>query len=104
MLALFDRERASFAIFCWAAFLANLAGLVYYNLLFPQAQGRLLFPSLGAVAMLFAIGLFEVSRRVPSRVKTLAFLPLVVWFVWFDVLCFYTNQNFYAWFGPRLGF
>jgi len=104
VLALFDRERAAVAIFCWAAFLANVAGLVYYNLLFPQAQGRLLFPTLAAVAMLFAIGLFEVSRHVNSRVKVLAFLPLVVWFVWFDVLCFYTNQNFYAWFGPKLGF
>jgi hypothetical protein len=103
-IALLDRKRVAFAAFCIAAFLGNLAGLVYYNLIYPQAQGRLLFPALAPLMMLCALGLFEVSNRIPSRYKSLAFLPLVIWLVWFDLLAFWTNQSFYAYFGPKLGF
>ena len=103
-LALFDRVRGAVAIFCFAGFLGNIAGLVYYNLLFPQAQGRLLFPSLACLAMLCALGLYEITSRVRLPYKFLALVPIAIWFLWFDLLCFYTNQNFYSWFGPALGF
>jgi hypothetical protein len=103
-LALFDRKRAAFAAFCFTAFLGNVVGLVYYNLIYPQAQGRLLFPGLAPLALLCALGLFEVSDRIRFRYKSLALAPLVLWLVWFDLLAFWTNQNFYAWFGPKLGF
>lgn len=101
--ALFDRKRFAFTAFCFAVFFSNAVGLVYYNLLFPQAQGRLLFPSLACLALLCALGLHAVTSRIRVPYKSLAFLPLVVWLLWFDLLCFYTNENFYAWFGPKLG-
>ena len=104
MIALFDRKRAAFAAFCLTAFLANVVGLVYYNLMFPQAQGRLLFPTLAPLFILCALGLFEISDRIRFRYKALAIIPIFIWLLWFDLLCFYTNQNFYAWFGPKLGF
>jgi hypothetical protein len=102
--ALFDRRVGAFALFCLTGIIANAGGLVYYNLQFPQAQGRLLFPSLGCIALLCTLGLYEVSCRVAIPRKALVLAPLAVWFLWFDVLCFYTNQNFYAWFGSKLGF
>lgn len=104
VFALFDRKRTAFAAFCLVAFLGNVAGLVYYNLIYPQAQGRLLFPAMAPLMLLCALGLFEVSSRIHFRYKTLTFLPLVIWLVWFDLLAFWTNQNFYAYFGPKLGF
>jgi len=102
--ALFDRQRGAIALFCIAAFLCNAFGLIYYNLFFPQAQGRLLFPSLACIVLLCALGVFEISRFVRFRYKALSLVALAIWLLWFDVLCFYTNQNFYAWFGPKLGF
>jgi 4-amino-4-deoxy-L-arabinose transferase-like glycosyltransferase len=42
--------------------LLNLAVVIYINLSFDQPQGRYLFPSLGAVALLVAIGLENLPR------------------------------------------
>ena len=104
LVALFDRKRGAFALFCVTAFVSNVVGLLYYNLVYPQAQGRLLFPAMACLMLLCALGLFEISDRISFQYKTLAFLPLALWLFWFDLLCFYSNQNFYAWFGPKLGF
>ncbi len=102
--ALFDRRRGAVALFCVAAFFCNSFGLIYYNLFFPQAQGRLLFPALACIVLLCALGVFEISRFVRFRYKALSLIALAIGLLWFDVLCFYTNQNFYSWFGPKLGF
>lgn len=96
--ALLDSSRRAAALFCWAAFLSNLAGLVYYNLIFPQAQGRLLFASVAALALLCALGGHEVSRRVRLPYKGVLLVPVVIWLLWFDFLAFWTNSNFYT--GP----
>ena len=104
LLAIFDRRLGAFALFCLAAFASNLFGLVYYNLLFPQAQGRLLFPSLSALALLCTLGLYQISRKVRLPYKSFALAPIAVWLLWFDLLCYWANVNFYAWFGPKLGF
>jgi hypothetical protein len=104
LVGLIDRKRTAIASFCVAAFLANVIGLVYYNMMFPQAQGRLLFPTLAPFAIVCAIGFFEVSRRIAWKYKAYLLAPIFIAFLWFDMLCFWTNQNFYAWFGPKLGF
>jgi hypothetical protein len=104
LAALGDRRKGAFVVSCVAALALNVVGLVYYNLYFPQPQGRLLFPSLASLVLLCAMGVYEVSNRIRFRYKAWAFLPLAIALLWFDVLCFYTNQNFYLWFGERLGF
>jgi hypothetical protein len=54
------RDRA----FLTACLLLNVAAVVFYNLTFSQAQGRLLFPSLAAAALLWAAGM---ARLRPAR-------------------------------------
>ncbi len=39
------------------AVIAVIAGVVFYSTVFPQPQGRFLFPAIGAVSMLVALGL-----------------------------------------------
>lgn len=98
VIALFDRARRAGTAFCWAAFIGSVAGLVYYNLMFPQPQGRLLFPALAPISLLCALGLHEMSRRMRIPFKWIAIGVMGLYLIWFDRLAYQTNHSFYDWF------
>jgi hypothetical protein len=52
--------------------------LLYYNLSFIQAQGRYLFPALGAVAVILAVGWSGMTRSRPGAVMALVWTSLAV--------------------------
>ncbi len=82
-----------------AWFIFMLAGTVSYSLEFFQAQGRYLFPALGAVAILLALGLREWLRLVARLAERIGvpravtewclFALLVASLVALDWLCLY---------------
>lgn len=78
------------------ALLATLGAVFYYNLTYTQPQGRLLFPALGATAVLAAVGLKEVVFLIkpPSwRFGLLAVLVLALLAV--DVVAVVHLNHFY---------
>ena len=91
-----DGRRRPLVAYAWAAFLFNLVGLIYYNLFFPQAQGRLMFPSLPAILLLCAAGAWYVSRLISWPHKSWSLVPIGIALVWFDWFALLTNQAFYA--------
>lgn len=95
VLSFRSRLRAPLATYTWAACLLNLAGLVYYNLYFPQAQGRLLFPSVAAFALLCSLGVGECARWVSMPLKWSLLAAAGLAYAWFDWLALLTNQAFY---------
>ena len=82
-------ERRRLAGLLAAAFLFLLLGVVKNNLLVPQSQGRFLFPALGAIAPLFAIGycrLFPSRYRIPAVWALLAVLASLNLAAFFQLL------------------
>jgi 4-amino-4-deoxy-L-arabinose transferase-like glycosyltransferase len=72
------------ALLLFAAWvLINASLLVYYNLEFVQYQGRYLFPSLTAIALLFMVGL---GAWLPSRAPSLPWLALLAFLLYLDLL------------------
>jgi hypothetical protein len=71
-----------------AGFIALLyAGLMHYNLSFSQPQGRLLFPALGAVALLVVLGWQRLCAPWPAgQRRVLLALPLANVAIAFAVL------------------
>ena len=72
-----------------------LAGLIYYNLSFTQPQGRLLFPSLGAIALLFGIGGANWISLCNFRAQKVLTILLPIAFVGFAVASIAINARFY---------
>ena len=95
-LAFTDRRRLPLLVYAWAAFLLNLVGLVYYNLFFPQAQGRLLFPSLASIALLCSTGAWSFGRLITWPRKQWLLVPIGIALAWFDWYAMLINQAFYA--------
>lgn len=96
LVAFLDRSRLAVTAFCWSAFVCSFIGVVYYNTMFPQPQGRLLFPALAPFALLCALGLYEVSKRVRIPYKWVGIVLLALYLTWFDNQAIQTNQSFYA--------
>jgi uncharacterized membrane protein len=74
------------AIFCAAACVLSVLALVYYNLSFEQPQGRLLFPALPALALLWGIAISAADRWHRF---------IIVFLVATDLVAAYTNWAFY---------
>jgi len=55
-----------YAFLLTAALLATLGAVFYYNLTYTQPQGRLLFPALGAIAVLTAVGIKELVDKIKA--------------------------------------
>lgn len=94
LASLWSRSRRDVAML-WACVALMIAGLLFYNLTFTQPQGRLLFPALGAIGLLCALGADVLRERVSARVwRGLAALTLSSWLAtcaWTFVL----NARFY---------
>jgi hypothetical protein len=67
ILAARQRSSRTLALVCIAVCVLNLAGLVHYNMSYSQPQGRLLFPTLGALALLAALGWQLLCGTCPPR-------------------------------------
>jgi 4-amino-4-deoxy-L-arabinose transferase-like glycosyltransferase len=50
--------------------LSAVAGVVYYNLTFPEPQGRLIFPALAPLAILVSLGLRELLLLTPRLARS----------------------------------
>ena len=59
-----------------------LAGLVWYTLLIPSSQGRLIFPAISALAVLWAAGLTLLAGPWLRFLPILFLVPLAVWVPW----------------------
>lgn len=75
--------------FLWLVFVLAVGGLAYYNLTYTQPQGRLLFPALGALALLGAQGASMIKSWRPVGAV------LVVAWLLADALAFWANWRFY---------
>lgn len=90
LTGLFDPDRRRLTVILLGTILLAVAGLVFYNLTYTQAQGRLLFPALAAFAILLACG--------ADRLKTPTQVLWVVFGVWVpvDMVAFSSNLRFYG--------
>jgi hypothetical protein len=82
--------------FLGTAVLGNVAGHVFYNLSFTQPQGRYMFPTIAAIALLCAYGYRGLTARlsVGLRVAIGALAALAT--MGFDVYCLLVNVRFYT--------
>lgn len=90
LTGLFDRGRRVITLALLATVVFAVAGLTWYNLTYTQAQGRLLYPALAAMAILLALG--------ADRLKTwrpVIWIALAIWLA-VDVVGFVTNLRFYG--------
>jgi hypothetical protein len=73
VLSLFAaREMRGTLLLLWAVVVANFISLVAYNFMFWANQGRLLFPSIGASAMLIALGTDRAASCLSSSAPRVA--------------------------------
>lgn len=70
-----DRAKLTLTTWLVAACAMLLALIIHYNLTFPQAQGRYLFPALPAFATLVALGIRRLAGTRPLLVR---WTPLVL--------------------------
>jgi 4-amino-4-deoxy-L-arabinose transferase-like glycosyltransferase len=84
-------------VFVALAFLAStVAGIVYYNLSFPQAQGRYLFPVLSLLTVLATIGLRTVLQVIRSlRLRRALIGGIATALLLIDLVSLHTLHNFY---------
>jgi 4-amino-4-deoxy-L-arabinose transferase-like glycosyltransferase len=78
------------------AWLVTLGAVFYYNLTYTQPQGRLLFPALGPIAVLTAVGLEGLFSRIKARsARRVLSAALVCAFLAIDVIAAYRLYHFY---------
>jgi len=58
----------------WVSLVLSGGQLLYYNLSFIQAQGRYLFPALGAIAVILSVGWLKLAWPRRRRVHRIAIL------------------------------
>ena len=76
--------------------LVTFGAVFYYNLIYTQPQGRLLFPALGAIAVLMAVGLKHLSSWMkPQSARRVLFAALVCAFLAIDVIAAFRLYHFY---------
>ena len=82
--------------------LSCLGGIIVYNLIYNQPQGRFLFPVVGLIAVLVAKGIGSVlSRIIPKFVNWILYSLIIVLLLFIDslviirVIDFYYNINNY---------
>lgn len=83
------------AIYLVGVVALNLVGLIHYNLSFTQAQGRLLFPSLAALATLWGLGMTSLTRDVAAHKHKLIVGVAAAGLIAFDCYCLMLNYRFY---------
>jgi 4-amino-4-deoxy-L-arabinose transferase-like glycosyltransferase len=74
---------------------SSVAGVVYYNLTFPEPQGRFVFPALAPFAILVSIGLRELLLRVPRLPRLCIITLLVVGLIAADGATFLAVRSFF---------
>lgn len=90
LTGLFDRDRRALTLVLLSAMVFAASGLTWYNLTYTQAQGRLLFPALPAMALLLALG----ADRLKNG-KSVLWIAIAIWLA-VDVVGFVTNLRFYG--------
>ncbi len=74
--------------------LFTLSTYVWYNLTFVQHQGRYLFPALIPIGTAAALGLSELVRILPQRVRTWGLVAFFAGLASFDVYCLFKSIPF----------
>jgi predicted RND superfamily exporter protein len=69
VLAVRHKGERLLPLLCLAVCALNGVGLVHYNLTYSQPQGRLLFPTIGALAVLVALGWRELCGALAPRLR-----------------------------------
>ncbi|MCX6563282.1 MAG: hypothetical protein NTU60_06720 [Candidatus Aminicenantes bacterium] len=78
------------------ALLATFGAVYYYNLTYTQPQGRLLFPALGAIAVLMAVGLKYLFSGIKTRsARRVLFAALILALLVIDVIAAFRLFHFY---------
>jgi hypothetical protein len=84
------------AAYLGAALLANVAALVHFNRFYPQPQGRLLFATLGAAALLAGFGAAPLLGRLAPRARRAVFAAAAAALVAVLGFCLWWNARYYA--------
>ena len=88
--------RAFETCFLLVVLFAALGAVFYYNLTFTQPQGRLIFPALGAIAVLVALGVQQLFSRFKARpARRVLFLALILALLAIDVITVFHLYRFY---------
>ncbi len=74
--------------------LSNLAGVLYFNMTFPEPQGRYLFPVVSLVAVLAVFGLRFAAARLPAAARIVP-VAVVLLGVVSDALALLRIRGFY---------
>ncbi|MBX3118586.1 MAG: glycosyltransferase family 39 protein [Fimbriimonadaceae bacterium] len=82
--------------FATAWVVLTIGGLFYYNLTFTQPQGRLLFPALAPLSLLFGAGMAKILERIGSRNAQIAIWAVAILLLVINVLCLLVNVRFYG--------
>lgn len=82
--------------FCGVWVFLTVAGLFYYNMTFTQPQGRLLFPALAPLSLLFAAGGSALLGRLPEKNAKMMIGTVVVLLVLINLAVFVINMRFYG--------
>ncbi len=82
--------------FAGAWVILTVAGLFYYNLTFTQPQGRLLFPALAPLSLLFAAGATRLLERLDPKKAKIAISGIAILLVLIDIACLLINLRFYG--------
>jgi len=90
LTGLFDRGRRIITLVLLSAVAFAAAGLTWYNLTYTQAQGRLLYPALAAMALLLALGADRLKNWRP-----VIWIAMAIWLA-VDVVGLVTNLRFYG--------
>lgn len=91
-----NNDRKPYFYLSSVVILSCLAGVVYFNLIFTQYQGRYMFPALSAIALVFAIGLFSLLVQIKVNLIKQIFISLFILFVvLIDVFSLFVNYDFY---------
>ena len=84
------------AIILILSIISCMAGIIYFNTLLSQFQGRFLFPVISAVSVLLVIGLREFTCMFKSsRLQPYLGFGLIIAFVIADIISIIVTYNFY---------
>jgi hypothetical protein len=87
-----SRQQKGVLLFFLGAILVTFVGMEQFNLQFPTAQGRMMFPIISAMSVLLAAGLCRVARAVlPSTLSWLFLLYVPVFLLVLNINCLANN-------------
>jgi 4-amino-4-deoxy-L-arabinose transferase-like glycosyltransferase len=79
-----------------AVLLFSFAGIIYFNTILTQAQGRFLFPALAAICVVFSLGIDSIAKTIkwPLKPEYLSY-SLIFVFIIADIVSLFVTYNFY---------